>query len=185
MPEIDQVEEFLDASRKSFVELPKELRARRRARAAPYLVPSSGSSDENGHSPLETTFKDLSTWDHRRTRKVSDDKPRPRKLSEEKIRVRKVSEKKSKRSHLSALSLPSRRFNPFTDAQPESPTTPTEEGTKRAPSSLNSTVNSISRARAAKKLVEKLEIPTPPLRDASGKENALRPKRSIEGMLER
>ncbi|PVF92931.1 hypothetical protein CPB86DRAFT_144768 [Serendipita vermifera] len=184
LPEIDQVEDFLEASKKSFVELPRELRARRRARAAPYLVPSSGSSDEKGDSPTETTFKGLSTWDHRRTRKVSDDKPRQRKLSEEKIRVRKVSEKKSKRSHLSALSLPNRRFSPFVDAGPESPTTPTEEGTKRAPSSLNSTVNSISRAKLAKKVVEKLEIPAAPLRDASGKENALRPKHSIEGMLE-
>jgi hypothetical protein len=181
------MKDFLDDSRRYYVELPTELRARRRARAAPYCVP-------NSESPIDDVFKDLSTWDHRRvrkvsegkirTRKVSEEKVRTRKISEEKVRARKVSEKKIKKvvpPPVPSLSL--RTFSPFVDSVNAQGPQPTEEGLKVEPASLNSTVNSAGRAAKA---TGKMAVKQEPTQNASStKENVLRSKHSVEGMLER
>jgi hypothetical protein len=183
------MKDFLDDSRRYYVELPTELRARRRARAAPYCVPK-----ETPESPIDDVFKDLSTWDHRRVRKVSEGKIRTRKVSEEKVRTRKTSEEKARARKLSEKktkkvapppvpSLSLRTFSPFVDSVNAQGPQPTEEGLKVEPASLNSTVNSVGRAaKATGKMSVKQE---PSQNTSSTKENVLRSKHSVEGMLER
>lgn len=193
--QVNEMKNFLDESRKYYVELPKELRARRRARAAPYCVPSSPTQQEAPASPMDDTFKDLSTWDHRRgrktseskirTRKVSEEKVRSRKTSEEKVRARKVSEKRSKKTAPPPVpSLSLRTFSPFVDSVNAQSVQPAEHGVKTEPASLNSTVNTLGRAKAAGKLTIKPQHQEP-VQNTGSKENVLRSKHSVEGMLER
>lgn len=192
---VQEMKSFLDESRKYYVELPSELRARRRARAAPYCVPSAPSSptqQDTPGSPMDDVFKDLSTWDHRRgrktsetkirTRKVSEEKVRSRKTSEEKVRARKVSEKRSKKSAPPPVpSLSSRTFSPFVDSANAPSTQSTEDGLKAEPASLNSTVNTLRRTKPSVKLAIK---PQESSQNTASKENVLRSKHSVEGMLE-
>jgi len=193
-----EMKDFLNESRKFYVELPSELRARRRARAAPYCVPSSPTQSEMPESPtVDDVFKDLSTWDHRRVRKVSEGKIRTRKVSEERVRSRKNSEEKGRARKMSEKktkkvapppvpSLSLRTFTPFVDSVNAQPTQITEEGLKLEPASLNSTVNSLGRAKVKvnTKLAAKQE-PSQNTQNTTSKENVLRSKHSVEGMLER
>ncbi|KAG8833323.1 hypothetical protein FRC17_010898, partial [Serendipita sp. 399] len=91
--EPEEVKNFLTESRRYYMELPTEIRARRRALAAPYPAAINAMLEDKPDSPVDGAFKDLSTWDHR-VRKVSDSKGRTRKLSDEKGRSRKVSQEK-------------------------------------------------------------------------------------------
>lgn len=246
--QVDAVEHFLNESRRFYSELPVEwkARARRRAMTAPYPTainahledkPESRSGS-GSNSPVDAVFKDLSMWDHRRVRKVSE--KRTRKVSEEgrrsrktsttmatqdKERVRKVSEKKKRTnvsgnaSNPSSMSGRARGFVPFMDANEEgaAPSVPKNSKSLTINTTNLKTGNSlgtdmggtatIGRARAkvlakvALKLQqleqeqaqaeakEQAQEGKEPESNSTGKENAskdkmLRPKHSVEGMLE-
>lgn len=190
------------------------MRARRRALAAPYTVPANGSSERLPESPtLDVIFKDLSTWDHRRTRKVSEEKGRARKVSEERIRVRKVSETKGRVRKVSeekgrtrkvsekrprkkstpsnAPSLSTRTFTPFIDSvNAQAPVKLSEDGVKLEAAPFSFSMNSIGRSRPAMKAMVKLDTTKTTIQEKSSKEklskeNVLHTKGSVEGLLER
>lgn len=206
--EPEAIANFLDYSRRLYFELPAEMRARRRALAAPYTVPI-GNDDAPESPVVDVVFKDLSTWDHRRGRKASDEKPRSRKVSEEKVRARKVSEEKGRVRKVSegkgrtrkvsekrtrkksapsnAPSLPSRAFTPFVDAASAPlPVKLSEDGAKLESAPLSPKANSLGRSKTTAKIALKLDtkaktsMPTVP-----SKENTLKTKHSNEGLLER
>ncbi|KAG8826169.1 hypothetical protein FRC19_009601 [Serendipita sp. 401] len=169
--EPEEVKNFLTESRRYYMELPNQIRARRRALAAPYPASINAMLEDKPASPVDNVFKDISTWDHRvrkvsdgkgrtrklseeksRTRKVSEEKGRARKVSQEKVRVRKVSEKRT--GNTPANSNPStasnRAFKPFVDA-----TSTSEDGVKTSnatstKSTLSTTTNSVGRTRSLK-----------------------------------
>jgi hypothetical protein len=211
----DDMKDFLNNSRRYYFELPSEMRARRRALAAPYTVPANGSSERLPESlTFDAVFKDLSTWDHRRTRKVSEEKGRARKVSEERIRARKISETKGRVRKVSeekgrtrkvsekrprkkstpsnAPSLSTRTFTPFIDSMnAQVPVIKlSEDGVKLEAAPLGSSMNSIARSKPAMKAVVKLDTTKTTIQEKTSKEklskeNVLHTKGSVEGLLER